>query len=549
MISLWKHLGRPHLGLLGLASLCAFGGGLFGVGLLALSGWFLAASAGAGLAGVGLSFNHLFPSAGVRGLALGRVGLRFAEQLSGHKALLEISRTLRPKLFVALARTGAGSAPLPIATLGALIDDVEAVEAGFVRIILPLAMTAGGFGIVLGVLSLTSVWAATLATALLVVGLLISARQSVGEIEVSRKSSEADAHFRALCEAMAAGSDELWALNAIPVATTQVANIGTETLALRTKASLRARLDSLLPLALGTLMAVLIMAWGNSAGWNLAVSVAISLAALAAVTAAGALGGARDALGRARVSAAHLLAILTARPAIAQPTMAEAKSVATIFPVVLNDAFVRPAENASPIGPVNLSVGSDEVLHLAGLSGSGKSTFLDILARLRDIDAGSLHFGGEPAELIRIAAVRSRIGYAPQVPATLPGTIHDALSLPCPDLAADKLELHMNSCLKLVALDATIAALPNGLLTELGNNTGLSGGEMRRLSIARAMMHEPELLLLDEPFAGLDEETARLVCGGLAQWLGDGGRALVITSHQPFVIPSFPIKEVKIPCA
>ena len=110
MIRLWTRLGRPYAGRILLAGGLAAGGGLMAALLLGVSGWFLTASALAGASGAGLAFNHLYPSATVRGTAMGRILSRYAEQLVGHDATLRLSARLRRRLFEATARSRTGLA-------------------------------------------------------------------------------------------------------------------------------------------------------------------------------------------------------------------------------------------------------------------------------------------------------------------------------------------------------------------------------------------------------------------------------------------------------
>ena len=104
MIALWTFLGRPAARSFVLAMTLSVLSSLLGIALLGLSGWFLAAAAAAGASGASYAFNHLYPSTGVRTIAVGRVASRYAEQLVGHEATLEVSAAIRPLVFERIAR-------------------------------------------------------------------------------------------------------------------------------------------------------------------------------------------------------------------------------------------------------------------------------------------------------------------------------------------------------------------------------------------------------------------------------------------------------------
>ncbi|HRX40563.1 MAG TPA: hypothetical protein P5072_14090, partial [Parvularculaceae bacterium] len=110
--------------------------------LLALSGWFIVASAVAGVAGGALAFNYLFPSAGVRGAAFTRVLGKYGEQLAGHDAILALSARLRSRLFERIARSTPGGVAPGAEELSLIADHVEAVEGAFLRVVLPAVSTA-----------------------------------------------------------------------------------------------------------------------------------------------------------------------------------------------------------------------------------------------------------------------------------------------------------------------------------------------------------------------------------------------------------------------
>lgn len=141
--------------------------------------------------------------------------------------------------------------------------------------------------------------------------------------------------------------------------------------------------------------------------------------------------------------------------------------------------------------------------YLVGVSGSGKSTLAHLLLRGWDADRGSVRFAGTEVSAAGLDELRSRIALVPQHPVVLSGTVADNLRLANPDADATSLRLALHTA----GLDQWVAELPEGLDTPL-TGRGVSGGQLQRLALARALVGEPDLLILDEALSQLDADTA-----------------------------------------
>jgi ABC-type multidrug transport system fused ATPase/permease subunit len=168
---------------------------------------------------------------------------------------------------------------------------------------------------------------------------------------------------------------------------------------------------------------------------------------------------------------------------------------------------------------VSVDVPGGQVTALLAPSGSGKSTLLRALVRLVPIQRGTIRIGDTDALALAAPELRRRVGLVAQTPVMLPGTVADNLrhGLPEPLGAAAR-----DAALRAAGLDATFAPR---------EARALSGGERARVAIARALTRHPDVLLLDEPTAALDAETADRI-GATARALAhDDGLAILVATH------------------
>ncbi|MCM2563621.1 thiol reductant ABC exporter subunit CydD [Lutimaribacter sp. EGI FJ00015] len=164
---------------------------------------------------------------------------------------------------------------------------------------------------------------------------------------------------------------------------------------------------------------------------------------------------------------------------------------------------------------------------LTGPSGSGKSTLLACLAGLRIPDRGSIEVAGQPLDADTASAWRARLGWLPQDIHFLNRSLLGNLLLN--GQAVD--EVSLNAALRKAQADGIVARLPHGLHTRLGETgVGVSGGEARRLLIARLWLSQTDVILADEPTADLDRATADAVTDGLLD-LTASGRTLIVATH------------------
>lgn len=527
----WTLLGRPGPNRFVAALALSIGAAIASVALLGLSGWFLTAAALAGAAGAGVAFNHLFPSAGVRGFAFARVVLRYVEQLVGHDATLRLSAALRPTLFARLARSTQGLAPARSEDLSLLIEDVEAVEGAWLRLAVPAVGVAAAMIVAAGVAALADPFAAAA-----VLALALATAVWIPSLAGAR-SRRADALAAAEREAargrvadVLACREELAVLGRLEFEA--AAALDRALRADRARDALEAPYRGLASLiSAGGAVAAAIVLWRAS---EPATAAAAALAALAAFDAAASLVRAAHAASRAKAAAERVESRLIAPEAPPQPPLQPAAAATEPLDVLpIRAVGLEARAGDGPRAAADFVIEAGRLLQITGPSGAGKTTLLETLARLRAPAGGALTYAGRPAETLRTAAVLSRLAVAPQFPVFLPGALREQLTLGRPDAG----DVEIRSALEAVRIDAAVFARPEGLDLTGDSASTFSGGEARRLGLARALLADPQVLLLDEPFAGLEPDLAAEVAAALARWALDGDRALVTVEHAPLTWP------------
>jgi len=506
---------KRHADGLRLAAASAAIVGAAAVLLLGLSGWFLTGAAIAGLGGLAAAqaFNVLLPSAGIRLLAILRTAFRYLERLSGHAAALKALAAIRPALFAALA----ASPPTQAMALSRgeasarLVQDVDAVETRFIRLSAPwgaAAAVAAGLA-----MAAPAGWASAGVVAVSVAAAVLAGRTLARQLgpRTGPAIQQAAGALKDALAAHAAAAPELRVYGAQDRAAARIAALGADLDALKQQAvAAQGWLAVLQGLVLGLAVALTIA---------LAHDAAQPLAAMAGLAAAMALEG---------------LAGVT--KAFEQDAGADA--AATRLDAVLrhgSEAAVAPVASERPslsFGDLVLPPGARLVL--TGPSGCGKTTVLERLLGLRDTSTSG-HPGEEQEGRILCGgqepgpATRPAFAHAPQDAALIAGTVRANLAL-----AGDHAEAELWDALADAALEARVRALPQGLDSWIGENgERLSGGERRRLSLARALLRDAPWLLLDEPTEGLDPATEALVVQRLDARLGRTGQGLVLVSHRP----------------
>ncbi|MCF5992418.1 thiol reductant ABC exporter subunit CydC, partial [Xanthomonas perforans] len=504
---------------------------LAGVGLLGLSGSFLTAAALAGVAGMGTGFNFFSPSAGIRALTFARIVSRYGEKLIGHDATLRIARDLRVWFFRRALPLAPGrlSATRTGDLLARLMSDIGEVDGLSVRALAPLAAL---LGIWLGGVAAAALIYLPAACLLLVLGLLIGGlvpwqvarggaqREQLRAQQRTALRTQAFEGLEGAADLAAVDAQGAWLQRSDAAAAAVTGGDRIQRRRLITGNLLHALcgglgLASMLWLALGAAERGLIAA-------ELAAGLVFLTMALLEVWAGAGL--ALQALQSARVAARRLQAIVDQAPSVSDP--AHAIDVPRTGTLQLQQvSFAWPGSVRPVLHALDLTLAPGERIAISGDSGSGKSTVLALLLRLWDPQAGQLRYAGIDLRHLAQAQWHQRIAWLPQNAPVFAGSVRDNLLIG--DAAADDAALWQ--VLQQVRLGAWASA-NDGLDTWVGENGAtLSAGQARRLALARALLRDAPILLLDEPTDGLDVDTAHALLVDLAAALGE--RSLVMITH------------------
>lgn len=523
-------LYKRHKWLLTLGVVLAIVTLLASIGLLTLSGWFLSASAVVGVAGI-YSFNYMLPAAGVRGAAITRTAGRYFERLVSHDATFRVLSHLRVSTFskllplspAGLARFRQGD------LLNRVVADVDTLDHLYLRVISPLVgalvvilVVTLGLGVLDVTLALT-LGGIMLLTLLLLPPLFYRLGKSTGE-----KLTALRGQYRQHLTSWLQGQAELTIFGASQRYREQMEN--TELSwhdAQRRQSELTALAQALMLLISG--FAVIAMLWlaAGGVGGNTQPGPLIALfvfCALAAFEALAPVTGAFQHLGQVIASARRITEITDCPPEVtfsagetAMPAQVDLRLDAV--------SFTYPQQVQPALKGVSLEVTAGQRVAILGRTGCGKSTLLQLLTRAWDPQQGEILLNGQPLASLSESALRATISVVPQRVHLFSATLRDNLLLASPAASDEALA----TVLTQVGLEKLFDE--DGLNTWLGEGgRQLSGGELRRLAIARALLHDAPLFLLDEPTEGLDATTESQILDLLGEVTK--GKTVLMVTHR-----------------
>jgi ATP-binding cassette, subfamily C, bacterial CydC len=523
---LW--LARPLRGRLILAVLAGAAATGCGIALLATSGFLLArASQHPNILAIATAV------VAVRGLSIGRGVFRYAERLASHDAAFRILADIRVRTFARLERLApAGLHTLaPGDLLARLVSDVDATQDLFLRgVAPPAAAVLAGAGAVAACLLILPAAGVALAAGLLAAGTLVPWLAAARARRTGQRLAPARGEFTAHFTDVLSGAADLHAFGAAEPAVARAADAGAGLARMERRAASGMGLGTGMSgaaagLTVWAVLGLAVAATGAGALTRVPLAV-VTLAALAAFEAVTALPAAAIQLGQARTSAARVTSVLDAPDPVRDPA-APLPLPAGPVRVRLRGACVA----YEPGGPLaldglDLDLVPGRRIALIGPSGAGKSTVAAVLLRFCELSGGTGALNGAPLAAFAADDVRTVIGGCAQDPHIFDTTIAGNLRLARPAATEEQLACAADRA----GLLDWITSLPLGWDTPVGaHGTAISGGQRQRLALARALLADPPLMVLDEPTAHLDPGSRHaLTCDILRV---TQGRATLLITH------------------
>ena len=504
------------------------------IGLLSLAGWFLTATALAGLAPASaVAFNFFFPSIGVRLFAFIRTGVRYAERLVTHDTTFRILaglrvwfyRHLEPLAPAGLAHYHSGD------VLNRLVEDIDTLDNLYLRVLSPTVVALTIATILLVFLGWFDIGMATWGILfLLIAGFVVPATSAARGAAAGREMGRDSARLRTLIIEGFQGLGELLVFGAHQrhmenIRRTNTAMMSHQKTMSHVSALSEAATILLTGAAVTTILYIGIarVSNGSLTGASLAL---VTLAVLAAFEAVHPLPRAYQYLGRIQESCRRLKEVVETEPAIRFPD--QSKVMPPGFDITFEDVSFRyPDHTQKALEAIQLYIPAGHRLAILGETGSGKSTLLNLLVRFWDPSEGRILMGGKDMCSLSETDLRRYVNAVSQRSHLFGATIRENLLLANPDAT----EAQLRMALELACLLSFVDALPEGMDTWVGESGRLlSGGQARRLAMARCFLKDGPIWILDEPTEGLDQSTGKKLLSNIFE--KTKGKTLLLITHR-----------------
>ena len=513
-----------------------------GMTLLAVSGWFITASALAGL-GLLIGLEIFTPGATIRLAAVGRTVSRYLERLITHEATFRLLSDLRQSLLRSLLQLDERQLQglRRGDTLSQLTGDVDALDHLFLGVIGP---SAAALMITL-ILALALALLVSPSLALMVLALLML-NPLLAEFTRRRGLADSQALVQALPELrrqgieMLEGIADLTAFDRLSAARQRWLQcseraIGVHTRLSRLDASAQAGITALgfIGVWSGLVIGIGLYTDSHISGPVLGLLV-LALLGLGDVWQP--LPGAWRKLEQCRGAYQRIRQLTDRQPElnVAEPAIRDLPRQAPLVIDRISHRYDTAIGQPTPwvLRDFSLTLAVGERLVVTGPSGCGKTTLAQLIMRLMDPVCGRILFGEHNIRHIDPSVWRQQIAVLSQHSVLFRDTLANNLRLAQPHASDEALIQALHQA----GLSALLQTLPDGLDTwidEAGSN--VSGGESRRLALARLMLTDAPMVILDEPMTGLDAHTARALSATLEPWLGK--RSVLMISHDPSLLP------------
>lgn len=509
------------------------------MGLLTVSGWFLAATA---IAGLGTLFNFFYPSASVRGLAIGRTVMRYFEKIVTHDATFRILSKLRVQVFEKII-------PLSPAVLNRyrnsdllnrLVSDVDTLDSLYLRLLAPFFTAA--FVIIAMTIGLSFVnipLALGLGLFLLILLMIIpTVFYRLGQ-EFGERLIQARATYRTQFLEFIQAQAELLLFNAEDKLKEKMSVTEKTWQEDQAKEAKLSGFSTALVLFLNGLLISGMLWFASNADfgtdeYHTAYIALFTFAALAAFEIIMPLGAAFLHIGQVIAAAERVTEIIEQKPLVEFNGNEEFETKVRLISTK-DLSFSYPGQETLVLKNLTLDLKQGQKIAILGKTGSGKSSLLQLLVRNYDANQGELLLAEKPISAYSENTLRNQICFLTQRVHVFSDTLRQNLQFASADEISDE---KMIEVLHQVGLSKLLEQEEKGLNLWLGDGgRPLSGGEQRRLGLARILLNNAPILLLDEPTEGLDRETERHILRLILQHAEN--KTLIMVTHRLSSIEQF----------
>ena len=500
------------------------------ISLLTLSGWFISSSA---LAGTAIAFNFMLPAAQIRALAITRTMGRYGERLLTHEATFRVLASIRSWFFQQLIPLVPGrlSALRSGDLLSHMTSDIDALDALYLRLLAPAMVAALGVTAVIGFLYLYSPLISLTTGSML---LLASIGTPWIFNRLGRSGAEAivalAASFRIRQIDMMQGLADLLANQAYMRFSSVLEQLSDLMINTQRQNNRLTAISSALTLLLSqiTLLTVLVIASisfqdGLLSGADLALVIFCVIAAFELVMP---LPQAMQMQAKTQKAARRIRQVTKMSPTVVQPK--QTFTMLDSFNLQFNDVSFRyPDSHDWVLKNISLNIPQGTKIAIIGASGSGKTTLLQLMMRYYDPEHGEIFLAGQNLRHFNSDELLINFGVLSQRSQLFAATIKENLLIAKPNATATELD----TAIKASGLKKFISYLPEGIDTWVGESgLKVSGGEARRIALARLYLKNAPVLILDEPTEGLDNDTEQEIFTALANFAID--KTLIMVTHR-----------------
>lgn len=509
------------------------------MGLLTVSGWFLAATA---IAGLGTLFNFFYPSASVRGLAIGRTVMRYFEKIVTHDATFRILSKLRVQVFEKIIPLSPGvlNRYRNSDLLNRLVSDVDTLDSLYLRLLAPFFTAA--FVIIAMMIGLSFVntpLALGLGLFLLILLIIIpTVFYRLGQ-EFGERLIQARATYRTQFLEFIQAQAELLLFNAEDKLKEKMSATEKTWQEDQAKEAKLSGFSTALVLFLNGLLISGILWFASNADfgtdeYRTAYIALFTFAALAAFEIIMPLGAAFLHIGQVIAAAERVTEIIEQKPIVEFSGNEEFETKVRLISAK-DLSFSYPGQETLVLKNLTLDLEQGQKIAILGKTGSGKSSLLQLLVRNYNANQGELLLAEKPISAYSEETLRHQICFLTQRVHVFSDTLRQNLQFASADEISDE---QMIEVLHQVGLSKLLEQEGKGLNLWLGDGgRPLSGGEQRRLGLARILLNNAPILLLDEPTEGLDRETERQILRLILQHAEN--KTLIMVTHRLSSIEQF----------